>query len=86
MAEEVENKPKFILNKQKNEKPSQPKEEKETSQEKKKVVVRRKPVAVAKTNDANAKDKKPASDNSEGKKNPNSDFPCPRLSNTFFIE
>ena len=71
MAEEVENKPKFILNKQKNEKPSQPKEEKETSQEKKKVVVRRKPVAVAKTNEGNAKDKKPASDNSEGKKNPN---------------
>ena len=71
MAEEVENKPKFILNKQKNEKPSQAKEEKEAPQEKKKVVVRRKPVAVAKTNDANAKDKKPASDNSEGKKNPN---------------
>ena len=68
MAEEVENKPKFILNKQKSEKPSQPKEEKETSQEKKKVVVRRKPVAVAKTNDANAKDKKTVSDNSEGKK------------------
>ena len=70
MADEVENKPKFILNKQKNEKPSQPKEEKENSQEKKKVVVRRKPVVVAKTNDANAKDKKPASENSEGKKNP----------------
>ena len=69
MAEEVENKPKFILNKQKNEKPSQTKEEKEPSQEKKKVVVRRKPVAVAKTtSDANAKDKKPVSDNSEGKK------------------
>ena len=68
MAEEVENKPKFILNKQKSEKPSQPKEEKETSQEKKKVVVRRKPVAVAKTSDANAKDKKTVSDNSEGKK------------------
>ena len=70
MAEEAENKPKFILNKQKNDKPSQPKEEKEVSQEKKKVVVRRKPVVVAKTNDANAKDKKPASENSEGKKNP----------------
>ena len=68
MAEEVENKPKFILNKQKSEKPSQPKEEKETSQEKKKVVVRRKPVAVAKISDANAKDKKTVSDNSEGKK------------------
>ena len=68
MAEEVENKPKFILNKQKNEKPSQTKEEKEPSQEKKKVVVRRKPVVVAKTSDANAKDKKPVSDNSEGKK------------------
>ena len=36
MAEESENKPKFILNKQKNEKPSQPKEEKDSSQEKKK--------------------------------------------------
>ena len=70
MAEELENKPKFILNKQKNEKPSQPKEEKDSSQEKKKVVVRRKPVVVAKPNDANAKDKKPAAENSEGKKNP----------------
>ena len=69
MAEEAENKPKFILNKQKNDKPSQPKEEKEVSQEKKKVVVRRKPVVVAKTNDANAKDKKPTSENAEGKKN-----------------
>ena len=64
MADEVENKPKFILNKQKNDKPSQPKEEKEPSQEKKKVVVRRKPVVVAKTSEKTDNGKNPQVNNS----------------------
>ena len=67
MADEVENKPKVILIKQNNDKPSQPSESKDNSQEKKKVVVRRKPVVV-KSTDANAKGKKPSSENSEEKK------------------
>ena len=64
MADEVENKPKFILNKQKNDKPSQPKEEKEPSQEKKKVVDRRKPVVVAKTSEKTDNVKNPQVNNS----------------------
>ncbi len=66
MADEVENKPKFILNKQKNDKPSQSSESKDVPQEKKKVVVRRKPVVVTKSNDG--KDKKNLSENTEGQK------------------
>lgn len=66
MADEVENKPKFILNKQKNDKLSQSSESKDIPQEKKKVVVRRKPVVVTKSNDD--KDKKNLSENTEGQK------------------